>query len=439
MLNCDSTLSSVSKTRNDLLPGLVRLSTGLRNFYQYQSPITTYYDTYPNPSGLSFSKEKIAYDRGRAFFKNVVQTKEIRSLRESPKYWINSTFPGTNPVNYSTFMMPDWYAALAEGTVPGHPNNPSLGLITIQLTDLDGALRRAHRNMLPRMEDISGGTNIANFILELRDIKTMFSLWKRSFGVLRNLSAGVLNYSYAWKPFISDLQNIHGALTRMNDYVDRWNKDAKAGQIWTRHADISGDVWRTDQSATSSSIGSTFGAFCQNHTGTNDYYTSYVESVVVKAHLAFKPNRLAFSGLNKLAAYFDVAGLGDPLSIIWEAIPFSFLVDYFVSVGKFVSQFDHDFTFIPITIVNFGYSIKTSQRYTYRRDIRIKRVSNGAITLFPGSEAFYDYKVYSRKRIGLPPPVRGNPLDVDLGLLEFHWPSLRQAFLMVNLANVLRR
>jgi len=294
--------------------------------------------------------------------------------------------------------------------------------------------------MLPRAEDITGGLNLVNFVLELRDIKMMFKLWKKSYGVLRNLSAGVLNYSYAWRPFISDLIQMHNGLTRLNEYVDRWNRDAKAGTIWSRHADITADVWKNDQSYDSTVTDSSWATFCNGHVAKSTYIRSYVEDVVVKAHLAFKPNHLDLTGLNKLAMYFDMAGIGDPLSIIWEAIPFSFLVDYFVSVSKFVSQFDHDFILTPITVVNFGYSVKTSQKYTYQRDIQVKRSSNGAISTFLGRQALYQCNGYTRMRIGLPPlPSGGNPVDVDLGLLEFHWPNLRQAFLMVNLFNVLRR
>lgn len=440
MIPKDST-RSISLSRMNSHPKLRLLVAGARRLFRYQSPVSTTYDEYPDPAGLSYSNESITYDVGAAFFKNVVHTSTVRSLEKAdPGYWINQTFPATVSPNYSTIMIPAWYYALSINGVQGHPSNPTFNSVTIQLSDLEGALSRAHRNMLPRVEDITGGVNIVNFVLELKDIKMMFSLWKKSYGVLRNLSAGVLNYSYAWRPFISDLIKIHKGITQLDSYVTRWNKDAKAGTIWSRHADITADVWKNDQSYATSITDSSWGTFCNNHTYKNTNIRNYVEDVVVKAHLSFKPNHIDLAGINKLAMYFDMAGLGDPLSIVWEAIPFSFLVDYFLSVSKFVSQFDHDFFLTPITVVNFGYSVKTSQKYDFQRNSQVKRTSNGAITSFIGPRAIYECKVYTRMRLGLPPlPQGGNPVDVDLGLLEFHWPSLRQAFLMVNLFNVLRR
>jgi len=439
MIPQDSTLSSITKSRVNQDPELKMLSIGLNRLYIHQSPLVTYYDEYPDPTGLSYSNETITYERGNAYFKNVYHTKTVRSLKDAAGYWISQDFPGATSPNYSRIRFPNWYYALGVNDLPGHPGDPQVGAVTVQLSDLSGALSRAHRMMLPRMEDITGGLNVVNFILELRDIKTMFSLWKKSYGVLRNLSAGVLNYSYAWRPFISDLQKMHSGITRLDEYVSRWNKDAKSGVIWTRHADITADVWTNDQSSNSSTTDSSWGTFCDNHTRKYTTVRSYVEDVVVKAHLSFRPSHLDLSGLHKLAMYFDLAGVGDPLSIIWEAIPFSFLVDYFLSVGKFLSQFDHDFVITPIVFVDSGYSVKYTQRYTFRKDVQVKKTSNGAISSFAGTPSFYESKVYYRKRTGLPPIQGGKPNDVDLGLLKFSWPSFRQAFLMVNLANVIRR
>lgn len=439
MLLDDSSRVSRIRERSNFDPNVVALDNSLHRFYRYQLPVTTYYDEYPDPTGLSYSYEMITDEMGSSFFKNVYHIKTVRSLDGNMRYDINATFPGTTSPNYSTVRLPNWYYSLGNNTVAGHPSNPTQNTVTIQLDDLNGSLSRAYYSMLPRMEDITGGVNFINFVLELRDIKMMFSLWKKSYGVLRNLSAGVLNYSYAWRPFISDLQKMHRGLTSMQEYVDRWNEDAKAGVVHTRHADITPYVWKNDQSSSSSVTDSSWGTFCNNHTVKGTVIRSYAEEVKIVAHLYYKPNHLDLSGLNKLAAYFDVAGLGDPLSIIWEAIPFSFLVDYFLSVGRFLSQFDHDFLTTPITVVDFGYSIKTNQKYTYQRDRQIKRTDNGVITTYPGTPSYYKRSVYERKRLGVPPYEGGIPQKVDLGMLEIHMPTLRQMFLMANLANVIRR
>jgi len=439
MLSKDS-VGSITKSRSNMHPKLRILDAGFQTFYDYRSPLTTYYSYYPDPAGLSYSEESITYDTGMAYFKNVTHVKTVRSMQDAPRYWINQTFPGTTSPNYSTYRTPYWVATLTSGNLPGYPGNPNLGTTPVVLVDLPGALSRAHRNMLPRMEDIVGGTNFVNFVLELKDLKRMFGLWKGSIGVLKNLSAGVLNVSYAWQPFIRDVEQMFHGYLRMDSYLKRWNEDAKAGVIYTRHADITADVWQTDNSMESDITDSSWATFLNGHQSKFRRIRTLEEEVVVKATMAFKPNRIDLSGINYLRAHLDVLGIGDPLSIIWEAVPFSFVVDYFLSVGRFLKQFDSDFLVTPVTLVDFGYSVKSSQKYTLQVNRLVKRISNGSITEYAGGLGFYEHSSYVRKRTGLPPlPLGGKPKDVDLGLLQFHWPSLRQAFLLVNLANVLRR
>jgi len=144
------------------------------------------------------------------------------------------------------------------------------------------------------------------------------------------------------------------------------------------------------------------------------------------------------TGISKLTAYLDAIGFGDPLSIVWEAIPFSFLADYFISVGKFLSQFDHDFYVTPISFVDFAYSVKSIQRYTYAyQQAYVSPYRSTVNETTP--DAYYVHKRYVRHRIN-PPSLSGElSTGVDLGLLEFRRPSFRQMFLMANLFNVLRR
>lgn len=436
--------SSVTKERSNTSPLLVQQPTNLHlSNYVYAPNKTLVYDTVPSPAGLTYSYEMITYDTGSQFFKNCTHLSTVRTALTSGTLLRSKEFKHyyTNPATYYTEVnYPGWYYSLAVNAIPGHPSSPTTGLLPPILTDLEGSLQRAALNMMPRMEDITGGLNLINFILELRDAKMMFKLWKRSYGVLKNLSAGILNVSYAWQPFIRDLETIHNKLLRVNDYLDRWNKDAKAGVIYTRHADITSDVWKTNQSYSSTSNPS-YATWVTGWTSRYPEVRSLKEKVVVKAHLAFKPSPIDVSGFNKIAAYADLIGLGDPLSIIWEAIPFSFLVDYFLSVQRFLSQFDTDFFVTPITLVDFGYSVKSEQKYTYEKLGYFKKDSSGQVYSGSSGQSMYIRKVYERRRIGLPsfPNTEGSTRDVDFGLLEFRWPSWRQAFLMMNLANVLRR
>lgn len=45
---------------------------------------------------------------------------------------------------------------------------------------------------------------------------------------------------------------------------------------------------------------------------------------------------------------------------MWEAIPYSFVVDWFVRVGDFLGQFDQNLT-LPYKLLDVGWSYKASE------------------------------------------------------------------------------
>lgn len=385
----------------------------------------------------NYSIESITSEDTNAYFKNCKHEVRIRSMAAVGEHRDLKLYTSHTPLNYYIVNRYPSPVHALQSQLPGMVSESSVNQMpALVLNDLEGALGRAYKDMLPRIEDLTGGTNLINFCLELKDVKKMFSLWRSSYGVLKNLSAGILNVSYAWIPFINDLKDMHRGLSSLSKYLDRWNRDAKAGVIYTRHADITQQVW-TDgsQDLSGSAAGGTTG---DSYVLTNIYHRSYSEEVRVIAHLAFKPRVVPDTGLRRLAAYFDAIGIGDPLSIVWEAIPFSFLADYFISVGRFLSQFDHDFFLTPVSIVDFGYSVKSSQTYRYAYERSYVSPYRSPVG-FIQPESYYIVRKYDRMRL-CPPPISGEQAeDVDLGLLEVHQPSLRQMFLMVNLFNVLRR
>lgn len=54
----------------------------------------------------------------------------------------------------------------------------------------------------------------------------------------------------------------------------------------------------------------------------------------------------------------DALGFDNIHRSIWELIPWSFLVDYFIQVGDWLKQFRGEFISIPYTVLSEGYSVK---------------------------------------------------------------------------------
>jgi hypothetical protein len=71
---------------------------------------------------------------------------------------------------------------------------------------------------------------------------------------------------------------------------------------------------------------------------------------------------------------FDALGLGDGIVQVWNVIPFSFLVDYFLSVDSFLEQFERQMLVLPVRDSTMSYSIKSDTLAT----VIVDEVGRGA-------------------------------------------------------------
>jgi len=65
---------------------------------------------------------------------------------------------------------------------------------------------------------------------------------------------------------------------------------------------------------------------------------------------------------NQIKAWLDALGVRPNAAIVWNAIPFSFLVDWIVGVGDWLESLSTDNLEIPVTIEDFCHSVKYSTR-----------------------------------------------------------------------------
>lgn len=95
-------------------------------------------------------------------------------------------------------------------------------------------------------------------------------------------------------------------------------------------------------------------------------------------------------------------GLTNPFVLGWELIPFSFLVDWFTTVGEYLEQFDGT---LGLTLNNVGYSTKLRTRC---HGVRASYGSGWATTWTLESEGCYfnRYTTLPSVTLGLRPPKR---------------------------------
>jgi hypothetical protein len=101
-------------------------------------------------------------------------------------------------------------------------------------------------------------------------------------------------------------------------------------------------------------------------------------------------------------------GLANPFAILWELVPFSFVVDYFYNVGDWLEQFNQDY---GVTVYNASYTHKLS-------DLTVGNNKYRPNASAPWQDAFVDSEAVSVERTvgSLPSVILGRKPKYHLGI-----------------------
>jgi hypothetical protein len=236
-----------------------------------------------------------------------------------------------NCYNYSSkhYWADDWSNA-------GIGDVPELSSLTMENVAFDGFI-----TMKP---SLTPSFSLANFILELGDLKELFSLWKKHSGLIQNIAGGYLNYQFGWKLFIQDcktiLDSLHNWRGTLLDYKSKQNIPM------TRHYTV-----RFKDSNTRSSFKKSW-ANCR-------VVVQREQTATATMRFTYRVPMLDRS-YSDLLGLLDMFGLNNIASVVWEAIPFSFVVDWFLRVGDYLSMYGGtDWLESVVTIEDFCVSIHT--------------------------------------------------------------------------------
>lgn len=222
----------------------------------------------------------------------------------------------------------------------------------------DELMSRGLASILPI---VKADLSLPNFIYELKDfrapIKKVVSVLKsdsfiraalKAWGVnaaslrrftfkrlLQGSAGHYLNLKFNILPLISDIAKIRSAMSRtesrMADFVTR------EGKPQNRHFAFSWDEFTT---ATEEVYGGTPGA-TSPFDGTVNSSSRLVtyEPSVFHMQVQYNYNYTAYQRENALLlSYLDALGLNYNPAIIWNALPWSFVVDWVLGVGRYLDQ-----------------------------------------------------------------------------------------------------
>lgn len=309
--------------------------------------------------------------------------------------------------NLGSSQIPVYYYGdvLRSGSVglPPFSKEDLLGTIDMSsFPDQDAFASRAVRSMTPSM---ATGMSGSNFLLELPEIASLkqflptlrdiFFYKGRKKKTLGSIADASLQYNFGIKPLVSDLKSIYEGLTSLKERMS--NLQNEAGKPQLRHYTEKQSIGPLDW---------TLGA----PTGYHHLVVSSFD-VVDTATMAFSYTLPDLSRWRRtLYSVLDTLGLHLNASVVWEAIPYSFVVDWFFNVGDFIDQFSDRWLEPNLHINSFGISRKyefTCTQY-YKRTYFSDTTDSPYTVETQGSTA--RYKRYLR-RVAEPSP---------------HWFSIEQ-------------
>lgn len=280
-----------------------------------------WYGSYTMPPG---SSESITYNSGRFRFNDCVHQK-YRYTRNRTRNLINSSSGNTLRIyDHHGFGDYDWRTRLP--SAPG----PSLGVNQLLL--------RAIQNIKPKLK---AELSVPNFLFELRDLRRLLPTrervnqiaelirngsWSgRTGGAIDEVASQHLNANFGYLPLISDCFNFTTAIESFNHRLKDFIKYGKKPQTGHYKEVVEGHIPYTLDSWNNHERGwvSTFETSDVTWTVTLRY--SYSINIPILSTPELFQKYIGFRGNPR---------------ILWDAIPFSFIVDWILKVGKALESFD---------------------------------------------------------------------------------------------------
>jgi hypothetical protein len=236
----------------------------------------------------------------------------------------------------------------------------------LNLSDLEHMAMKA---MLPL---IKAELSLPNSLIELKDFKKLPRLLKEIGKVFktrlplrsyfRAAAEGYLNQKFNLEPLLSDICGIYAALTRtearINDFITR------AGRVQQKHF---GFNWNEEPIHHSDSFGTPVSLVGRSISFARNVK---VPATYFHAELQYNYNYTAYQLEHaRINALLDALGFNMNPQIIWNAIPWSFVVDWVLGVSRYLESLQTSNMEPQINIHRYLWSTKRERTITVVRKV----------------------------------------------------------------------
>lgn len=205
-------------------------------------------------------------------------------------------------------------------------------------------LRAGFARLRPDSDDQLSGFSLPNFILELKDLKSVVRLKDISGNYVDDVGGKFVGVNFGVLPFMDDINRAMNMMDSIDKYLDRWNDFALKGQIIDLHTTL----WNF-------SAGDHKDHHYESNPWIHDLKGYQNITSIAKLHMYIRPLRVTSS--QRFKQKLRSLGLTKPLGVAWEALPFSWLVDYFLNIQALIAQFEKEDSLFQFEVIDSGYSI----------------------------------------------------------------------------------
>jgi hypothetical protein len=201
-------------------------------------------------------------------------------------------------------------------------------------------------------QQIPTKVSLANFLYELKDIKGMIPKIEHSF--VRTESFNFLGFEFGVILFISDVKNIWALADSVQKRIEFLKQTVGEPRKVSFVRDIppQGDTWQITLPFGGSFEGPSYIVKRLSYQGKFHIGAQFIQNLDI-------PD----TSLATAKAFAAAAGFNNPAAIVWEAIPYSFVVDWFFHVDSMVGTLNIQPFEGRWEVSNVGYSIKDEFQY----------------------------------------------------------------------------
>lgn len=336
--------------------------------------------------------------------------------------WVADDWPPGNPFSSSTVNQANVYNLdydVHAQFYNGFITQVNAMSVNLSATQWDSLAQTAISKMLPSFHS---DNSLINFVLEFKDFKNVmeylrnklyqqFSALEAFLGVsrrnkpLKNISNAYLSYSFGWAPLYKDLVSFVKTALAFQSRYDELMQRAYVPQQSYYGTWVSGTAASESIITLSSGAGATGGGL-----GAGSFRTRArarlgdTQGVRYHATIRYRyaPPVELRSLVGKLKAYLDMLGVSLNPSTLWNAIPFSFIVDWIANVSGFLNTIRVDNIDFKTEILDFCHSGKIERTVFYELAGFDRIRKDGTNSLHPFETTDSCKKIVYERRLGLP-------------------------------------